>query len=332
MKAMILAAGFGTRLRPLTNKVPKPMVPIMNRPILEHTIHLLRSHGIHDITVNLHHLPEIIKEHFGDGKDFGVQLHWSHEPEILGTAGGIKKAQQFLEGEAFLVINSDVMVDIDLSKVLAFHKAQGSALTLVVRESDSPEQCDPIEVDADDRIVHMVGTSSMNMPDDTTRVLFTGIQVMEPEIFDRIPENKFYGTTTDVFPGMLEDGLPMFVYWHTGYWKDIGTIQSYLDVHRDLLDGRMEGGLPVESNNPAGGQVTQPVLIGKDCTIADTAKIGPYAVLGDNCTVGDHTTIEHSICWDNVTLSKGSRTKQSVLGNEVTVEEKQNLSQKTLAQ
>jgi NDP-sugar pyrophosphorylase family protein len=330
MKAMILAAGFGTRLRPLTNKVPKPMVPIMNRPILEHTIHLLRSHGIHDITVNLHHLPEIIKEHFGDGKNFGVQLHWSHEPEILGTAGGIKKAQQFLEGESFLVINSDVVVDIDLSKVMAFHKAQGSALTLVVREGDSPEQCDPIEVDDNDRIVHMVGTSSMNMPDDTTRVLFTGIQVMEPEIFDRIPENKFYGTTTDVFPGMLEDGLPMFAYWHHGYWKDIGTIQSYLDVHKDLLDRRMEGGLPLENNNSAGGHITQPVLIGKNCKIDDTVKIGPYAVLGDNCIVGEHATIEHSICWDSVTLSKGSHTKQSVLGNSVTVKEKENLEKQTL--
>jgi NDP-sugar pyrophosphorylase family protein len=332
MKAMILAAGFGTRLRPLTNKVPKPMVPIMNRPILEHTIHLLRSHGIHDITVNLHHLPEIIQQHFGDGKDFGVQLHWSHEPEILGTAGGIKKAQQFLDGESFLVINSDVVVDIDLSKVLAFHKAQGSALTLVVREGDSPEQCDPIEVDSDDRIVHMVGTSAMNMPDDTTRVLFTGIQVMEPEIFDRIPENKFYGTTTDVFPGMLEDGLPMFAYWHSDYWKDVGTIQSYLDVHKDLLGGRMTGGLPIENNHPTGGQITQPVLIGENCTIADTAKIGPYAVLGDNCTVSDHAAIEHSICWEGVTLGKDSHISQSVLGNGVTVKDKEILDKKTLAQ
>lgn len=332
MKAMILAAGFGTRLRPLTHKVPKPMVPIMNRPILEHTIHLLRSHGIHDITVNLHHLPEIIQQHFGDGKDFGVQLHWSHEPEILGTAGGIKKAQPFLDGESFLVINSDVVVDIDLSKVLAFHKAQGSALTLVVREGDSPEQCDPIEVDANDRIVHMVGTSSMNMPDDTTRVLFTGIQVMEPEIFDRIPENKFYGTTTDVFPGMLEDGLPMFAYWHHDYWKDVGTIQSYLDVHKDLLDGRISGSVSSENNNPTGGHITQPVLIGKNCKIADTAKIGPYAVLGDNCTVGDHAAIEHSICWNGVTLGKNSHVKQSVLGNRVATKDKQTLDKQTLSQ
>ena len=332
MKAMILAAGFGTRLRPLTNKIPKPMVPIMNRPILEHTIHLLRSHEIKDITVNLHHLPEIIQQHFGDGKDFGVQLHWSHEPEILGTAGGIKKAQQYLDGESFLVINSDVVVDIDLSKVLAFHKAQGSALTLVVREGDSPEQCDPIEVDADDRIVHMVGASSMNMPDDTRRVLFTGIQVMEPEIFDRIPENKFYGTTTDVFPGMLEDGLPMFAYWHHGYWKDVGTIQSYLDVHKDILDGKMKGGLPIENNHPASGHITQPVLIGENCKISDTAQIGPYAVLGDHCTVGDHATIEHSICWQGVTLGKNGHTKQSVLGNGVTVKDKEILDKQTLAQ
>ena len=280
MKAMILAAGFGTRLRPLTYQVSKPMVPILNRPILEHTIHLLRSHGIRDIVVNLHHLPEQITNYFGDGKDFGVQLHWSCEPEILGTAGGIKKAQKFLDGESFLVINSDVVVDIDLSKVISFHKAQGSALTLVVREGDSPEQCDPIEVDDNDRIVHMVGASSMNMPDNTTRVLFTGIQVMEPDIFDRIPENKFYGTTTDVFPGMLEDELPMFVYWHHGYWKDIGTIQSYLDVHKDLLDSKMGNWLPLENNNPAGGHIKQPVLIGKNCKIADTANIGPLRRAG----------------------------------------------------
>lgn len=332
MKAMILAAGFGTRLRPLTDKVPKPMVPILNRPILEHSIHLLRTHGIHDITVNLHHLPEMIKDHFGDGKDFGVQLHWSHEPEILGTAGGIKKAQEFLDGEAFLVINSDVVVDIDLSKVIAFHKAQGSALTLVVREGDSPEQCDPIEVDDNDRIVHMVGTSSMNLPDDTTRVLFTGIQVMEPGIFDRIPENKFYGTTTDVFPGMLEDELPMFAYWHSDYWKDIGTIQSYLDVHKDLLDGRMEGGLPIETNDPPSGHLTQPVFIGKNCKIADTANIGPYAVLGDGCIVKDHAVIEHSICWNDVTLGKNSHIRRSVLGNGVTAKAKETLDKQTLAQ
>ena len=130
MKAMILAAGFGTRLRPLTHTVPKPMVPILNRPMLEHTIHLLRTHGIQDITVNLHHLPEVLIDYFGEGPDFGVQLHWSHESEILGTAGGIKRAQKFLDGETFVVINSDVVTDIDLSKLIAFHKAQGSALTL----------------------------------------------------------------------------------------------------------------------------------------------------------------------------------------------------------
>jgi len=332
MKAMILAAGFGTRLHPLTHTVPKPMVPIMNRPILEHTIHLLRTHGIQDITVNLHHLPEIIKDHFGDGNDFGVNLHWSHEPEILGTAGGIKKAQEFLDGEAFLVINSDVVTDCDLSKVIAFHKAKGSALTLVVRKGDTPEQCDPIEVDENDRIVHIVGTSAKNKPDDTARILFTGIQVMEPEIFDRIPENKFYGTTTDVFPGMLEDELPLFAYWHHGYWKDVGTIQSYLDVHKDLLDGRMEGGLPIENNNPSNGHLPQPVLISKNCKIADTATIGPYAVLGDSCTISENAVIENSICWKGVTLGKNSHVKQSVLGNGVTVKDKQILDKKSLAQ
>ncbi|MCZ6513515.1 MAG: NDP-sugar synthase [Nitrospinae bacterium] len=332
MKAMILAAGFGTRLRPLTDKIPKPMMPILNRPILEHTIHLLRTHGIHDIVINLHHLPDMITDFFGDGRKFGVNLHWSHEPKILGTAGGIKKAQQWLDGESFLVINSDVVTDIDLSEVIAFHKAKNSALTLVVREGDSPEQCDPIEVDEDDRIVHMVGASSMNMPDYTTRVLFTGVQIMEPEIFDRIPENKFYGTTTDVFPGMLEDALPMFVYWHNGYWRDIGTIHSYHEVQKDLFDGQMNGGLPMRISNLPQGKALPPTQLGKYCKIADTAKIGPYTVLGDYCTVGDHAVIENSICWEGVTVGKNSHVKQSVLGNGVTVNDKETLNKKILSQ
>ena len=231
MKAMILAAGFGSRLRPLTDILPKPMFPIMNRPVLEHTIDLLRTHGILDITVNLHHLPDMVRDHFGDGQRFGMKLNWSPETAIMGTAGGIKAAQQYLDGEPFIVINSDIVVDIDLKQVIDFHRARRAALTLVVKENEGVH--DPIEIDADQRIVHMIGAPSKNAPEITSRVTFTGIQIMEPGIFERIPSGKFYGTTTEVFPEMVAEQLPVFAFRHVGYWADIGTAASYLRTHKD---------------------------------------------------------------------------------------------------
>ncbi|NIP99170.1 MAG: NTP transferase domain-containing protein, partial [Nitrospinaceae bacterium] len=154
MKAMILAAGFGTRLRPLTTVCPKPMFPVLNRPLLEHTLHRLSAQNIREIVINLHHLPEQILDHFGDGSRFGVRLKFSCEDQILGTAGGIKAARKYLNGEPFFVINSDVVAEIDLPRVMEFHRRRRSRLTLVVREDASPEKFDPIEMDGAGRIVH----------------------------------------------------------------------------------------------------------------------------------------------------------------------------------
>ncbi len=318
MKAMILAAGFGTRLRPLTQTVPKPMVPVMNRPLLERTIELLRSANILDIAVNVHHLPEQVIAHFGDGSKFGVNLHFSREEKIMGTAGGIKAVQGFLEGGSFLVVNSDIIVDIDLNRVLQFHRERGSCLTLVVREDDSPKNYDPIEIQEDGRIVHFVGASSMNAPDDTRRVMFTGIQIMEPEIFSRIPERKFCGTTQDVFPEMVEEGLPVFGYLHKDYWIDMGNREQYLEVHKDALDGKVS--LTTDLiKNLEGLSIIPPVAIGKDCQIESSAQLGPNAVLGNGCRVGGNTVIENSVLWDGVTVGSNCTVRRSVLGKGVAV-------------
>ena len=222
MKAMILAAGFGTRLKPLTNELPKPLFPVLNRPILEHAIHFLSTHGIKEIAINLHHKSEKIIDYFGDGKNFGVNLHFSKEERILGTAGGIKKLQPFFKNETFLVINSDILADVDLNDVLKFHKEKKSKLTLVVRQDPNAEKFDSIQRVEEGRIVHFLGHSIKNSKP-TTQVMFTGIQIMEPEIFSRIPENKFCGTVEDVFPGMIHDELPVYSFLHKGYWIDMGT-------------------------------------------------------------------------------------------------------------
>ncbi|CAI2717749.1 NDP-sugar synthase [Nitrospina watsonii] len=319
MKAMILAAGFGTRLRPLTLTVPKPMVPVMNRPLLEHSLDLLREQRITDLTINLHHLPEKVIAHFREGGGFGVHINWSQEDAILGTAGGIKQAERFLDDAPFLVMNSDVVADIDFERVLAFHQEKGSVLTLVLKEGDSPEACDPIEIDDTGRIVHMPGvpsTSALGLPH---RFTFTGIQIMDPMIFDRIPGGVFSGTTSDVFPQMIADGLPVYGYIHEDYWIDIGQPASYRRIHRDLLDGTARWRHPERSADPGRATLIPPVHIGKDCTIADSAQLGPYTVLGDGCVVGEDVRVDNTVCWKRVTLQQGAAVSHSILGDGVTV-------------
>jgi NDP-sugar pyrophosphorylase family protein len=329
IKAMILAAGFGTRLLPLTQTVPKPMVPVLNRPLLEHTIEMLSSFNITDIAVNVHHLPDQVIEPFGDGSQLGVKLKFFREEKILGTAGGIKAAQGFLENGPFLVINSDIIVNIDLNRVLEFHRQKQSCLTLVVREDASPENYAPIEIQEDGRIVHFVGASATTTPDPTRRVMFTGIQIMEPEIFSRIPAGQFCGTTKDIFPEMVQEGLPVFGYLHDDYWIDMGNREQYLQVHKDALDGKIR--LP---NGPfkkaEGPSIVPPVVIGDNCLIEPTAKVGPYVVLRDGCRVKNNAVIQNSVLWDGVTVESDCVVKQSILGKGVTVSDKAEIIDQSL--
>ncbi len=321
MRAMVLAAGFGTRLRPLTQHLPKPMFPILGRPVLEHILRMLARQGIREITVNLHHLPDQVEQYFDNGHSLGINLHYSREDAILGTAGGILKARRYLENGPFLVLNSDIVTDIDLAPVLAFHRQNKSALTMVLTDGNVTGIHDPIELDENGRVVHMVGASSKNLPEITSRVTFTGIQILEPDIFDRIPGNRFCGTTSDVYPQMIEDGLPVFGYRHSGYWHDMGTREQYLQVHRDALDGKFRlQDCPVTAT-PSRGRIAPPVWIGDGCDIADDASIGPYAVLGDHCVVGSGALIQNSVCWEGARVLPGARVEGSVIAGGVTVEE-----------
>ncbi len=320
---MILAAGFGTRLMPLTRILPKSMFPVLNRPLLAHSIGLLRSCGVREIAVNVHHLSEKIIDSFGDGTEFGGHLHFSREETILGTAGGIKAMQSFLEDGPFFVVNSDIVTDIDLGPVIEFHKQNKSCLTLVVREDS--EQHDPIQMDGDGRVTRFGGEPFKIKK----RVLFTGIQIMEPEIFSRIPAGKFCGTTEDVFPQMVEDGLPVYCYRPKGYWKDMGNRENYLQVHQDALDGKvtLKSG---PSHTPDGPLIVPPALIGRDCHIAQDVQIGPYAVLGNGCIVRHGAIVEHSVCWDGVTIGTGATVRRSVLAHQVTVPDNEEITDQSL--
>jgi NDP-sugar pyrophosphorylase family protein len=329
MKALILAAGFGTRLQPLTNELPKPLFPVLNRPILEHTLHFLNSQGIKEIAINLHHRPEKIIDYLGDGKDFGVTLHYSKEEEILGTAGGIKKLQSFFQGETFLVINSDVFAEINLNDVLKFHKEKKSKLTLVVRQDPNIEKYKTIQRVEEGRIVHFLGTG-INNSAPVTQVMFTGIQIMEPDIFYRIPKDEFCGTTEDIFPGMIQDELPVYGFLHNGYWIDMGTRETYIQAQVDALDGKLSL-KTFSSKNPEGPLVVPPVYIGKNCEISKDAQVGPYAVLGDGCRVRSGAVVENSILWTGVTAGNNCSVQNSIVDERVVIDSGANVKDRSLS-
>jgi NDP-sugar pyrophosphorylase family protein len=329
MKALILAAGFGSRLQPLTNELPKPLFPVLNQPILEHTLHFLSSQGIKEIAINLHHRPEKIINYLGNGKDFGVALHYSKEEEILGTAGGIKKLQSFFQDETFLVINSDVFTDINLNDVLKFHKEKKSKLTLVVRQDPNIEKYKSIQRVEEGRIVHFLGTSIKNL-DPVTQVMFTGIQIVEPDIFSRIPKNEFCGTTEDVFPKMIQDGLPVYGFLHNGYWIDMGTRETYIQAQVDALDGKLFLKTSSSRNSEA-PLVVPPVYVGKNCEISQEAQIGPYAVLGDGCRVRSGAVVENSILWTGVTAENNCFVQNSIVGERVIIDSGASVKDRSLS-
>jgi NDP-sugar pyrophosphorylase family protein len=329
MKAMVLAAGFGKRLQPLTRVLPKPMFPVLGRPLLSHTFDILKSANISDVVVNVHHLPNFIINHFKNNPPPNINLHFSQEKKILGTAGGIKKMQSFLEDGPFILINSDIITDIKLDELINFHKKNNSQLTLVVRQDISPEQYDSIEICEDGRIVHFIGASSMKMPVNTKRVMFTGIQIMEPEIFNRIPSGQFCGTTEDIFPQMLLEEVPIFGYLHYGYWKDMGNRESYLKVNADALDEKvsLKGMSPNKFDRSI---IIPPVLVGRNCHIAENAKIGPHSVIGQNCKIESGAVVENSVLWEGVTIGADSNVKNCVIVQNRTIESGRSINDESI--
>jgi NDP-sugar pyrophosphorylase family protein len=308
MKAMILAAGFGKRLQPITHKIPKPLFPVMNQPILEQTLRLLRSHDISEIIANVHHLPSAISDHFG------TAIHYSHEKEILGTAGGIKQAQDFLSNGPFLVVNGDILTSINLTEAMEFHKNRKALVTLIVRQDPNPKKYPTIEIDDAGKIVRFPKTNLPNPTVPTKRVMFTGAQIIEPSVLYRIPPDIFYGTTEDVYPKILEEEFPMYGHLQESYWNDIGNREDYLKAHEDILDGRYSIENSTSEILPSNLQIKQPVFIGKNCNISQKAKVGPYVVLGDNCVIEDRVQIKNSVCWNNSHISKEGKVSNSVLG------------------
>ncbi|HEX7059503.1 MAG TPA: NDP-sugar synthase [Solirubrobacterales bacterium] len=320
---MVLAAGLGTRLRPITYAMPKPMVPVLNRPVMEHIVRLLARHGFTETIANLHWFPETIEGHFGDGSAFGVDLSYSREETLLGTSGGVRNAAGFL-GESFLVISGDALTDIDLAAMREFHASHDGIATLATKRVDDTSQFGVAITGADGRVQ---GFQEKPDPAEALSDLANcGIYMFEAEIFDFFPEPGaaklagpddppgFADWATDVFPALLENDVPFYSHEIDAYWNDIGNLDELREGNLDALRGEVEvdPGAPEVSagvraaSDLGDAELTAPVLVGEGVELGEGVRIDGPAILGDGCRIGDGAHIRDSILLAGTELAAGA--------------------------
>jgi mannose-1-phosphate guanylyltransferase len=293
---MLLAAGLGTRLRPITYEVPKPLVPVLGTPVMEHIVRLLARHRFDDVICNLHYFPDQIERRFGNGSEWGVRLSYSHEQELLGTAGGVRNVRDHFGDQTFLIISGDALTDIDLTALWEAHKAKGGIATLSLKRVDDPSQIGVVIVGDDGRIQ---GFQEKPDPAEALSDLGNcGIYVMEPEIFDYFPDRPFVDWALDVFPALLEQDVPFYGHEITEYWNDIGNIKEFRQGNFDALAGVVNVEVDGGRVNPAGLELDEePVYVGEGCEIGPEVRLTGPLVLGDRCRVGEGASIRDSVLW-----------------------------------
>ncbi len=338
MKAMILAAGLGTRLRPLTDQRPKPLLPIVLSPILDHILRQLQQVQVDEVVINLHHQAEQLRQWLGDGSRWNLRIHPSHEVEILGTAGALKHAAVWLEDDPFWLINADVLADYDLPAIWQSHRERDAMVTMVVRPDPAARQYGAVIVDADDRVRKIAGRPPLVASVSGDETMFAGAQVVSPRVLDWIESEQFVTTTGDIYPELIAAGERVLGYRHIGYWMDVGVPERYLQAHWDLMGGAL--GMDWVTALPAGTQVVldpdstsgmdgvklePPVVIGPGVEFAADAQVGPYAVIGPDCRVGSGAVIRESVLWDGVVIGEKAEIQRSILGRGVAVEQGQHV-------
>lgn len=323
MRAMILAAGLGTRLRPITYEIPKPMVPVANRPVMEHIARLLARHGFTETIANLHWFPETIEGHFGDGSAFGLQLSYSREERLLGTSGGVREAAAFL-GDSFLVISGDALTDVDLTAMREFHESHNGIATLATKRVADTSQFGVAITDGGGRIQ---GFQEKPDPAEALSDLANcGIYMFRSEVFDFFPDAgtskaagpgdppAFADWAMDVFPALLENDVPFYSHEIDGYWNDIGNLAELRQGNVDALRGavRVEPGAPEvgdgvrSASDLDGAKVEPPALIGAGVELGEGAVVEGPAVIGDGCRVGAGALVRDSVLLSGAELPAGT--------------------------
>jgi mannose-1-phosphate guanylyltransferase len=327
MKAVLLVGGEGTRLRPLTCNTVKAMVPIVNRPFLEHLLAYLSSHGVDDIVVTLCYLPDRIESRFGNGSECGVKLAYAMERTPLGTAGAVKNAESHLDG-AFFVFNGDIITNIDLRAMLSFHRERNAVATIALTPVENPSAYGVVEAAADGRVRRFIEKPPPGQA--PTNLINAGIYILDPTVLRGVPQGIPSMFERHLFPTLLSEGAAVFAYSTSDYWIDIGTPEKYRQVQYDLLlrkcatyvhRGTMEAnGFGAHRSDVHQSAIVEgPVAFGSNCVIGAGARIKGPAVLGDGCSISDGSIVDNAIIWQNVRVGKGASIRESVIGDNCSV-------------
>jgi len=322
MKAMILAAGAGTRLQPITLETPKPMVPVVNRPVVHHVLDNLARHGARDVVMNLHSQPGQIRAYCGDGSRWGLSLRYSHEPRLLGTAGAVKRVEGFFKDGTFLVVSGDGLSDADLTKLVRFHKKKRSLATMAVKAVDVRFDYGVTLSNGTGRITGFREKPSWG--DVFSNRVNTGIYVFEPDVFRFIPKG-FYDFGHELWPKLLKLGKPIYAWEHKGYWCDVGNLSEYRKAQVDSLTGKVRIHIPGKLLRPGvwaeeGSRVhpkaalVAPCLIGRGAVIESGSRIGPFTVVGGGSRVMPKAVLKNCTLFDGVVVSRNVHLSNCIIG------------------
>jgi mannose-1-phosphate guanylyltransferase / phosphomannomutase len=322
MKAVVMAGGEGTRLRPLTSNQPKPMVPIVGKPCMEHILELLKRHGFEDVIVTVAFLPQAIRSYFGSGEALGIDIGYSVEESPLGTAGSVKLAAGRLD-DTFLVISGDALCDVDLNKLVAFHEEKGASVTIGLKSVENPLEFGIVVTDEEGRVERFLEKPSWGQVFSDT--INTGIYVVDAEVLNHVPKDRPFDFSKELFPLLLEMGRPIYGHVMDGYWQDIGNLDQYRQANFDALDERVQLDIPgirIRGNIWVGegvdlhdlDAVEGPVYIGNYCRIAPDATVGPYSVLATSVTLRERARIARSIVDSSTYIGRGAVVEGAIVG------------------
>jgi mannose-1-phosphate guanylyltransferase len=342
MKAMVLAAGVGSRLDPLTANLPKPLVPVVNKPVMEHILALLRQHGFDEVCANLHYLPESIVEYFGDGSKFGTKLKFQHEPKLSGDAGGVRSCKQFLQDDTFIVIMGDLITDADLGALVKRHKEKKALASIAVKPMEDVSRFGVIVRNDEDFITGF--QEKPKQEEALSNLISTGIYILEPEVFKFIPETGDYGFGRQLFPTLVERGEKVLSIEIQSYWSDVGTIDQYRQSNLHALAEQVHLPMAAVSRRVGDYVVRQEadstlapdahvggnLLLGRNSKIASGAKLSGNVVIGENCVIDVNCQLTDCVIWSGTHVQSGVSIVNSVIGSDCVVKQHSTLNNEAI--
>jgi len=335
LKAVILVGGPGTRLQPLTFIIPKPMVPVLNFPFLEHTLAHLKQFGIEEVILAMSYLPDAISEYFGDGERCGIRLTYCIEKEPMGTAGAVKNAAAYLD-RPFIVLNGDdVFIEMNFHEAFAFHHKRKAKATIFLTRVENPSAFGVVETDENQKVQRFIEKPPPGTV--TTNWINAGGYILEPEVLEYIPTGQHYMFEKGLFPRLLDAGEPVYGYPYRGYWLDVGTLEKYLSLNIDLLQSKTSSPLIHDSGRDGircGSDVTihptavitAPAIIDRGCRIGKDVRLKGPVVLGQNCLLEEGASIENAVLWDNVHIGSNARVNRCIISSNTVIGNQQDVT------